>query len=49
MWVDKYGFEIFEPTEDSLSNTDRWVEDKPKEEIKPKVEVPKKPKNDYLF
>ena len=48
MWVDKYGFEIFDPTEDSLNETDHWIEDK--EPVKTVTESKKeKPKNDYLF
>lgn len=49
MWVDEYGFEIFDPTPDSLKSTDKWVEDNKREPVKKIEEQSKKPKNNYLF
>lgn len=50
MWVDKYGFEIFQPTPDTLSDGDHEIPDDEVVQEKPAEKKPEdKPKNLPLF
>ncbi|MBR4397277.1 MAG: hypothetical protein IKS93_05425 [Methanobrevibacter sp.] len=49
MWVDKYGFEIFQPTPDTLSEGDHEVPDEPVQEKPAEKKQEDSPKNLPLF